>query len=578
MKKSLFFLVSLFVILSMALVSCQPATTATTSSANGPIPLPANPKTVTGGWSQEPDNIVPYYTNMSYAVWIAQLTLAGLGEWNDKGEMVPELASEIPTSENGGISADGLTITWKLKPDLKWSDGEPLTSADVKFTWESNMDPLNASVWKQGYDKIESITTPDDTTVVIKFSTLYPPWPTLFTQGPNNSGSILPKHILEGKTGLEKDPFIHWPTVASGPWVIADWVAGDHMQLLPNPNFYAGRAKLDQVLIKFIPDPETALAALQAGDIDWYPDFAESDISTLKGLEPKIHADVILGSEFEQFIFNMISTTPTEGFEFSVGDKDGFCPLKDYKVRKAIILGINRQGIVDTLLEGATNVPASEWTNSSWYNTNLTPEAYDPDQAMALLEEAGYTDANGDGIREGTCNGEEVKLSIDFETTNKQLRVDVATVVQSDLAKIGVEFKPNHSPAGTFFATYSDGGIMATGNYDMAGYTTGFYPDPYPAGGDWDCNTSNANHPIGTNYTGLCDPTLVELMAKVNASVDPVVRKAAIDEVQKYLYDNAYVVMMYSRTKVHGYVDRMVFGPWGFLGDSNWNSEVWDVK
>ena len=279
MKRSLLVVLSVLVVGSVLLAACgtpaAPTTAPTTAPTQAPtqapttaptqapaacapvgtepIPFPDGGKSVTGAWSQEPDNVVPYYTSMSYAIWIAQLTLAGLGEWDDKGNFVPELAAEVPTAENGGVSADGLTITWKLKPCLFWSDGQPLTSADVKFTWEADVSPDNAAVQKTGYDKIDSIETPDDQTVVIKFKELYPPWQTLFTQGPNNNGSILPKHILEGQTGLEKNPFIHWPTVSSGPWVITEWVAGDHMTLLPNPNFYSGRAKLDRVQIKFVP-------------------------------------------------------------------------------------------------------------------------------------------------------------------------------------------------------------------------------------------------------------------------------------------------------------------------------------
>jgi peptide/nickel transport system substrate-binding protein len=252
-KRSMFLLISLVVLTSLILTACGPKVD-TVAKANGIpdasyIPFPSGGKSVTGAWSQEPDNIVPYYTQMSYAIWITQLTLGGLGEWDDQGNFVAELAAEVPSAANGGVSADGLTITWKLKSGLKWSDGQPLTSADVKFTWESIMNPANAVMSRVGYDKIASIETPDDTTAVLKFSELFPPWQTLFTQGPNNSGALLPKHILDGQTGLESNPFIHWPKVSSGPWVITDWVAGDHMTLLPNPNFYSGRAKLDRVMI-----------------------------------------------------------------------------------------------------------------------------------------------------------------------------------------------------------------------------------------------------------------------------------------------------------------------------------------
>jgi len=537
----------------------------------------AEPKTATGAWSQEPDNVVPYFTQMSYAIWIAQLTVVGLGEWDDQGKFVAELAAEVPSADNGGVSADGLTITWKLKEGLKWSDGEPLTSADVKFTWEAVVNPANAPLSRVGYDKIASVETPDETTVVIKFSELYPPWQTLFTQGPNNSGAILPKHILEGKTALESDPYIHQPNVASGPFVITEWVAGDHMTLSRNDNFYGSRPNLDSVTIKFVPTPETALAALQTGDIDWYPDFSESDIETVGALEPAIHLKVVPGADFEHYFFNLGTIAGVDGK--GVADQDGFCPFKDVRVRKAITLGINRQAFVDSLLAGKTTVPATQWPNSSWSNSSLTPDAFDAAAAEALLEEAGYTKGD-DGIRHGDCNGEDTKLSFTFDTTDKQIRVDIALAVQSDLAKIGVEFKPNHSPAGTFFAGYTDGGMMPTGNYQMAGYTTGFYPDPMTGVMDsYSCDTvPNKDKPSGANNYLICDPELDPLLAAVNATADPAARKVALDAVQQYIFDQYYVIMMYARANVYGYVDRFVPGPFGFYSNMNWNAELWDVK
>jgi len=600
-KRSFYLLFSLLVLASLALAACGPTTTPTTAPATQPpaatqppeatkppvaactpvgtepIPFPSGGKSVTGAWSQEPDSIVPYYTQMSYAIWITQLTLVGLGEWDENGAFAAELGAEAPSAENGGVSADGLTITWHLKPCLFWSDGQPLTSADIKFTWESVMDPGNAVMSRVGYDKIASIETPDEQTAVIKFSELYPPWQTLFTQGPNNSGGLLPKHILEGQTGLEGNAFVHQPTISSGPFVITEWVAGDHMTLLPNPNFYKGRPILDQVQIKFVPDPETALAALQTGDIDWYPDFSESDIETVGALEPAIHLVVKPGFDFEHYFFNLGTTTGVDGK--GISDLDGFCPFKDIRVRKAITLGINRQAFVDSLLAGKTIVPATQWPNSSWTNASLTPDAYNPTEAAALLDQAGYT-LGADGIRHGMCNGVDTKLSFNFETTNKQIRVDIALAAQSDLAKIGIEFKPIHTPAGTFFASYSDGGNMPLGKFDMSGYTTGFYPDVMTGVMDsYACSTiPYAANPSGTNNYHLCDPALDDLMAAVNASADPAVRKVAIDAVQKYIFDNYYVVMMYARANVYGIVDRFVPGPFSFASNMDWNAEVWDVK
>ena len=528
---------------------------------------------MTGAFDQEPDSIVPYFSQMSFAIWVTQLTLAGLAEWDDQSNFVPELAAEIPSTENGGVSEDGLTITWKLKDCLFWSDGTPLTSADIKFTWEAIVDPGNAVATKTGYDKIASIETPDPLTAVITFSELYPPWQTLFTQGPNNSGAIIPQHILEGQTALEGNDFIHQPTVGSGPFVITEWVPGDFMTLLPNPNFYAGRATLDRVQIRFVADSAAALAALQTGDVDWYPNFSEGDITTMQALEPDVVLTVVAGSDFEHYFFNLGRTEGVDGR--GAADQEGFCPFKDINVRHAITIGINRQAIVDELLAGLTAVPVSQWPNTAWTNTNLEVEGYDPEAAAALLDEAGYT-LGADGIRVGDCNGEQTRLSFNFETTDAPIRIDAATAAQADLAAIGIEFTPIHTPAGTFFGQYVDGGPLTTGNYDMGGYTTGFYPDPYTD--NFQCESvPNAEKPDGTNWYHLCDPALSDLVDSSLDTVDIAARKAIIDEVQKNIAENYYVIPMYARGDVFGSTPRFQFGPMGPQSNINWNAELWDV-
>ncbi|MCL4268973.1 MAG: peptide ABC transporter substrate-binding protein [Anaerolineales bacterium] len=598
MKRSLFALLSLLVLASLVLAACggaaepteapaeteAPAATEEPAEATEevaacepvgtePIAFPDGGKSVTGAFDQEPDAVVPYFTQMSYAVWVTQLTLVGLGEWTDEGTFVPELAAEIPSADNGGVSEDGLTITWKLKDCLFWSDGTPLTSEDVKFTWEFVMDPGNAVSTRTGYDKIASVETPDATTVVVTFAELYPAWPTLFTQGPNNSGGILPKHILEGVTAAESDPFIRMPTVSSGPFVITEWVPGDYMELLPNPNFYKGRAILDRIQIRFVADSAAALAALQTGDVDFYPNFSEGDIATLESLAPAVVLTVDPGSNFEHYFFNMGRVDGVDGR--GAADNEGFCPFKDVRVRKAIALGINRQAIVDALLSGKTTVPVSQWPNSGWTNQDLTVDAYDPEAAAALLDEAGYT-LGADGIRAGDCNGEQVKLSFNFETTTAPIRMDIATAAQADLAQIGVEFIPIFTPAGTFFGQYVDGGPLTTGNYDMGGYTTGFYPDPYT--NSYKCEEiPTAENPSGNNWYHLCDPALSDLIESSLATVDPAERKAILDEAQAYIAENYYVIMMYARANVFGTTPRFQFGPTGGDSHMNWQAEIWDV-
>jgi peptide/nickel transport system substrate-binding protein len=558
-----------------------PTTAACTPAGTAAIPFPDGGKSITLGWSQEPDNVVPYFTAMTYAVEAAQTTMAGLGEWDDQNNYVPELAAEVPTAANGGVSADGLTITWKLKPCLFWSDGQPLTSADFKFTWQALTDPGTTLTAPNGLDKIASIDTPDDQTVVIHFKELFPPWQTVFSSWGNGGGQVLPKHILEGHTALESDPEIHWPTVSSGAWVIADWVAGDHMELLPNPNFEGGRPKLDRIYIKFTPDPETTLAGMQTGDIDQTPDFSEDKIPTLQGLEPAIHTLIEPGNFFDHYFFNMGITDSTvkdaSGKVIGNSDTAGFCPFKDVNVRKAIALGINTQAIVDNLLYGKTTVPGDLWINSSW-DAKLAPYTYDPTTAAQLLDTAGYT-VGSDGIRHGMCDGKDTKLSIDFETTTKQLRQDMAVSAQSDLKKIGVELKPNFVTSTVYFGGYGEGGPLAQGKYDMGDYATGFYPDPYPATQDFLCEAvPTAAAPGGQNFYHICDQKLEDLFAQTLTSADPAVRKPIFDQIQQYQHDNYFFIPIYTWANISAYTDRTIEGPWGAYSGWYWNTEVWDVK
>ena len=591
----------LLAVASMVWTSCAPAAAHPPTATNPPA-TPAAPrcaparigwnpttadagsKSITIAFEQEPDQPVGMFTGSGFGLWIWQMYGVGPGKWDDKNNLVAYAATDVPSSSNGGVSADGLTVTWKLKPCLFWSDGEPITSKDFAFTWKAMTDPANAPVSRAGWSSITAIDTPDDQTAVIHFKSLYPAWPTLFDLGPSNTGGgLLPEHILTGKTGLEKDPQIHQPTWAGGPFAIKEWVAGDHMTLVRNPNYFGTPAKLDSINIKFVPDPETGLAALKTGDVDLMVNLAESDIEVVKALTTQgIHLRVDPSPEFEHLIFNLGITNSTvkdaSGKVIGNSDVAGFCPFQDVNVRKAIMLGIDRLSFIKNYLkEDEKAFIASLWPNSYWYNTSLTPYPYDPDQANQLLDTAGYP-KGADGVRAGTCDGKPVKFSLGLETTTAQRRVDDVVAIQSDLKKIGIDIKPNHIPGGTFFGTYAEGADMPKGKFDMAIFTTGFYPDPDP-NGQWGCgNVPSKDNPAGLNLYHYCGAKLDALFAQGLASIDPAARKQVYDKIQRIMYDNVLVVPLYARAKAYAYADRLVFPPSSGYSSAFWDVEDFDVR
>lgn len=540
-------------------------------------------KTMTVAFEQEPDVAVGNFSNMSFGGWLYQMYGIGTGKWDDQNNLVPYAAAEIPTADNGDISADGTSITWKLKPCIFWSDGEPITSKDIAFTWSVYQDKGNAVISHSDWDHVKSVDTPDDQTAVLHFDSVYPAWSVLLDIGPNNSsGSILPEHIFKGKTGLEKDPLVHTPTWAGGPFAIKEWVAGDHLTLVANPNYFGDKPKLDAIQIKFVSDPEAGLAALQAGDVDLMVNLAESDIEAVKGMESNgVQLRVDPTPEFEHLLFNLGTTAGVDGKGKS--DVDGFCPFQDVNVRKAIAMGMDRLSFIKNYLkEDEKAFIATLWPNSSWNNTSITPIPFDQDQANQLLDTAGYP-KGADGIRAGDCKmpdgtTKKVKFSLGIETTNAQRRIDDVLAIQADLKKIGIDIKPNHLPAGTFFGSYTEGADMPLGKFDMAIFTTGYYPDP-DAKGNWDCaDVTNKDNPSGANNYHLCDPKLDAMWDQGLATADTAARKKVYDQIQQYMYDNVLMVPLYARANVYAFRDSLVFPPSSGYSNAFWDTEMFDVK
>jgi peptide/nickel transport system substrate-binding protein len=544
-----------------------PTIAALPTSTPAPTQVPA--KILRGGISQEPDLLTPQFAKSPNSNRIAQLILVGLAEWNDKGELVPELAETIPSLENGGISKDGLTITWKLKKDLLWSDGSALTSRDVKFTWQAIMDERNAPTSRAGYDLIESIETPDNITVVIKFKSVYLDWMSLFTVGPNSGGAILPELSFKGKTALEKDPSIRSPRIASGPFRIDDWSTGRSLTLSANTNFYKGKPHLDKIEIRFFVDNAVALRALQAGEIDWYADFFETDIPEV-AKATNVKLQVAPSTAYEHYFFNLGTVKGVNNKGKS--DEDGFCPFQDVKVRRAILLGINRRAIVDKYFAGKTIIPASLWGNSMWTNTTLKAEDYNPDSAKKLLDDAGYKPVSQGAVRSGRCGGKEVKLSFKLEVTTKPMRQEIARLIQKDLVQIGVDVQPTFSNAQALYGAYSEASNLMMGKFDMAGLSYPEYLTP-----DWRCDSvPSKDNRNGSNFYHYCDPALDKLFADASTP-DIATRKKGLMAIQKYLYDNALVIPLYARANVYAFGERFISAPFG-AEEMFWNAEAWDVK
>jgi peptide/nickel transport system substrate-binding protein len=502
--RTLYALLAIGVTLGL-LASCRPAA--------GPA------KTATFIWTQEPDVLNPLYTNMWFSSITQQIWNCWAWDFDDQNNPHPVLVKEMPSEENGGISPDGRVITMKLRDDIVWSDGKPITSEDFVFTYEMTMNPKNTVASTHPYDKLEKVEAPDPKTVVMTFKEPFAAWQATLWHG------LLPAHILrpvfEKEGTIDNAEWNRAPTVGCGPFVFKEWESGSFIRFVANKKYWLGRPKIDEIFIRIVPDDASQVAALKAGDGDLGTFIAYSDIPTLE------QAGVHMVKVFSGY---------NEGWYFYLHPEKGHPALKDVRVRQAIALAFDRFSVCKDLLLGLTKPPATYWANTPWQDPTLEPWPYDPERAKQLLDEAGWKDTNGDGVRDK----DGVELVLTLGTTTREIRRDVQAVAQQQLAQVGIKLELANADSDIFFNSYGEGGPCATGQYDIFEYsTTPQYPDPDTA--DWLCSEIPSDeNPSGVNWQSVCDEELDGLFKLQATQVDPAERQQTFHKITRLIYEKVY--------------------------------------
>jgi peptide/nickel transport system substrate-binding protein len=453
-------------------------------------------------FDQEFDNLNPMYTDMYFAYITRSFYLAPAWDFDNNLGPHPVLVTEIPSTENGGISADGKTLTLKLRDDIKWSDGEPLTSADFVFTYRMIVDNSNSPLSRYPYDvAVDGVEAPDERTVVVTFKEPFAGWlGTIFSY-------VLPEHILapvfadEGT--LDAAEWNRAPKVGSGPYVFDQWETGSYVRFKRNDNYYDAPAKIDVVSISFIPDSASYVIALQNEDADVGTFVAYSDVPRLEQ-SGKVDITIVTSGYNEAWFMNV---------------RDGLAhpAMLDVNVRKALVMAFNRDQICSDLLLGLTYPAASFWEKTPYASPNAKPLPYDPEMAKQLLDQAGWVDSNGDGIRDR--DGQ--KLSLRYVTNTRQIRIDTSVVAQQQLKAIGVELVLQTYPSEIYFNGYAEGGPIATGQFDIAEWSDNPRGFPDPDTSLFLCTQVPTDEkPDGDNWTGYCDPALDALFAEQARTLD----------------------------------------------------------
>lgn len=549
-RKHLLFTV--LMIASLVLSACATASTPAAVVTEEPVveqPTAVPPvesaekKVATFIWTQEFDNLSPIYTNMWFVSVIYPAYMCSTWLFDDQNNAFPYLVAEIPSAENGGLSEDGRTFTLSLRDDIVWSDGEPITSADFKFTYDMIMSDKNAVNTRSPYNQIESFETPDERTVVITFEDTFVPWLATLFSGSSSGTPIIPEHILrpvfDAEGTLDNADWNIAPTVGCGPFVFEEWQSGSFARFVANDNFWLDRPMLDELFFQFVPDDASMIAALVAGDGDVGTFPAYSDIPALQ------EAGVTILNSFSGY---------NEGIYINMHAEKGNPVLKDVRVRQAIAYAFNREKLVQDLLLGLTGVAATDWDVSPWVDPTIAPYPYDPEKAKALLAEAGWTDTNGDG----TVDKDGVELILKWGTTNREVRQNTQAVGQQDLAAVGIGTELLSYEFDLFFSGYQLDGPSANFSLDLIEYSDSpDFPDPNTA--IWNCSDIPSDeNPAGTSPTGLCDEKLDGLFLKQRTQVNFEERQQTFFEITRYIYDNAFWIGLWLDPDQFMFSDRMM--------------------
>ena len=526
-------------------------------------------KVVTLGIYQEPENLNTYIGVQTVITYVHKPFAEYLIDVNEKGEYVPVLAAEVPSVENGGVSEDGLTITYKLKKGIKWSDGQPFTSADVKFTWEALINPKNLVKSRSGYELIESVETPDDHTAVVKYKEYYAPYLTRFAP-------VLPKHILGQLENMNDAPYNRMP-VGTGAFRVTEWVSGDHITMEKNPYYReADKVKIDKLFFKIIPSREVGIAQIQAGDVDGVWDLIEAQIPMMEK-NPEISLCLSNALVSERLIMNHSTPLPPNN-----GNPDYPHPiLADLRVRQAIQYAIDKNTIIDKLLYGKARPGTTEIPDGWAHNPDVKPTEYDPEKAKQLLDAAGWK-PGADGIREK--DGTRLRLKITTTTGNK-LREMVEQVLVAQLKDVGIEFYIENVPSSVLFGSWANDADRKKGRYDILMYTTGPGIDPHQQFEGYFHSKNiptEANGGSGYNYTRHRDAELDKWLDLAGKAPSLEKRAEAYRKAQERVAEIIPHIYLYRRVNVHAFrnnVKGWIPNGYGIIDAvATWNVADWYVE
>ncbi len=528
---------------------------------------------------QAPSILNPFLSGGTKDVESASMIVEPLARYNEKGELVPWLVDEVPTVDNGGVAADLTSITWKITPGLTWSDGSPFTSADVKFTYEYCTAPDGGCAQVTKFEGVESVDTPDDLTVTVNFAgpTPNPYGPFVGGESPILQAAQFADCVGAAASTCTEENF---NPIGTGPFVVDDFKPNDVIVMSANSNYRdPAKPAFAKVTFKGGGDATAAgRAVMETGEYDygWNLQLAPDVIAQMQegGKGTPVAG---FGPLVERIMLNNANPDAARGELRSVKD-DPAGPsehpfLGDPAVYKALSMAIDRELLVEVGYGQAGKVtcnwvPAPDAFNS----TSLSCTPQDIAGANAMLDEAGYLDTDGDGIREA----DGVPMSMLYQTSTNAVRQDFQALIKSWWAEIGIETELRNLNASVFFG--GDAGSPDTFQKfyaDVQMYANTFNgTDPQSYLGNALCD--KAPRPDsqwqGENISRFCMASFDELHAQLQSTAGIAERAEIGKALNDMAVENGAMIPLVHRGRLSAHANSL-----GGVILNVWDSELWNV-
>ena len=583
-----------FLLLGLLLAGCAapapaapPVTTPTRVAAQAPteaLPARGQGGTLTLLYFQAPTVVNPHLSPGTKDLSASRIAYEPLATFDKDAELVPLLAAEIPSLENGQVAADGTSVTWRLKQGVKWADGEPFTADDVLFTYQYVTNPEVKSSSAGSYSEVKDVEVLDDHTVKVNFEKPIAAWYAPFV-GP--FGMIIPRHIFEAYNGANfADAPENLQAIGTGPYFVSEYrkedvliIGGNAVSTVKiiyeiNPHYReADRPFFTRVEMQGGGDLNLAGQASKEGAVDFAWNLALPE-ETLADIEAAGNMQVLaLPSSFvERIMINFTDPNreTASGERASLQFPHPF--LSDLQVRRAISMAIDREAIAAPYGRGG-KLTTNILVEPAYYASPANSFDYNPQKAAELLDEAGWIDSNGDGVREK----EGVELRLVFQTSIQELRQAAQEQVRKDLEAIGFAVELKQVDASIFLGPPKD--TTDTRRQFYADFEEFAFsnksPDPTAYMAGWVCDQAaqKENDWSLPNWSRYCNPEFDALFNQAAAELDPEKRTALFVRMNELLIRDVAVIPLVNTTQPMG-VNVELKG----YDFTPWDVEVWNIE